>query len=72
MTDGPKLLLVDDQPRNLDALETILAASGVSFVRDVYPTIAASWRGENGMAYIGEYITSNGESNMCSGDAGFT
>src|SRR5205085_2793179 len=33
MTDGPKLLLVDDQPRNLDALETILAASGVSFVR---------------------------------------
>ena len=33
MTDGPKLLLVDDQPRNLDALETILASSGVSFVR---------------------------------------
>jgi len=33
MTDAPKLLLVDDQPRNLDALETILASSGVSFVR---------------------------------------
>jgi len=33
MTDAPKLLLVDDQPRNLDALEMILVSSGCSFVR---------------------------------------
>src|SRR5205823_14906374 len=33
MTDAPKLLLVDDQPRNLDALQTVLASSDVSFVR---------------------------------------
>ena len=28
-----KILLVDDEPRNLDALESILDASGCTFVR---------------------------------------
>src|SRR6185295_13611606 len=33
LDDSVKLLLVDDEERNLDALETILASSGCTFVR---------------------------------------
>jgi CheY-like chemotaxis protein len=33
VNDPVKLLLVDDQERNLDALEAILASSGCTFVR---------------------------------------
>ena len=36
-SDDAKLLIVDDEPRNLDALEVMLAGSGCTFVRAASP-----------------------------------